>query len=78
MPLSTVGGATWPESVGTETPLASWGVHVWVLSSHQLPPKQSASTLQPPSASHLPLALHAVERHTTPPLAAVQGPSPSA
>ena len=59
-------------------PLASFGVHVCVVSLHQLPPAQSASRLQPPAGSQRPFVLHAPERHTTPPLAIVQGPSPTA
>ena len=74
-------GLVCPGSVGIRVPFASFGVHVCVLSMHQLPPTQSASTLQPPRGSHLPFVLHAPERHTTPPLPelpAVHGPSPFA
>jgi hypothetical protein len=45
---------------------------------HQLPPVQSASTSQPPAGMHVPLAEHALERHTVPALAVVHGPSPTA
>src|SRR3977135_3654060 len=65
-------------SVGTAVPFMSFGVHMCAISLHQLPPAQSASTLQPPAGSQRPLALHAPERHTTGPLATVQGPSPTA
>ena len=68
-------------SVGTAPPLAIFGVQVWVLSSHQLPPEQSASTSQPPAGSQVPLVLQAPERQTTPPLPVgpgVHGPSPTA
>ena len=63
-------------SLGIVTPLGSLAVQVWVLSVHQLPPVQSASTLQPPRGSQSPLVLHAVERQTVGPVATVQGPSP--
>jgi hypothetical protein len=65
-------------SVGTAPPLAIFAVHAWELSLHQLPLVQSASTLQPPGATHVPLVLHAPDRHTVAPLVAVQGPSPFA
>jgi hypothetical protein len=68
-------------SVGTLVPLASCGVHVCDVSSHQLPVGQSASTLQPPMGSHVPFELQVPDRHTTPPLPPVpgmQGPSPFA
>ena len=65
-------------SVGMGELFASFGVQVAVLSSHQLPAVQSASVKQPPLGSHTPLVLHAPERHTVAPLAAVQGPSPLA
>ena len=52
------------------------GVQVCMLSSHQLPPAQSASTLQPPAGSQVPLALQAPERQTVAAFAVVHGPSP--
>ncbi len=76
VPLSV--GAVCGGSLGTGAPFASFGVQVWVLSWHQLPPAQSASTSQPPSGSQTPLTLHAVERQTTGPVGPVQGPSPVA
>jgi hypothetical protein len=65
-------------STGTAVPLASCPVQMCVVSSHQLPAVQSASTLQPPLGSHVPLVLHAPERQTVAPVTAVQGPSPLA
>jgi hypothetical protein len=65
-------------SVGITVPLESCGVHACVLSSHQLPPVQSASTLHPLGGAHVPFMLHVPERHTTPPFVAVHGPSPLA
>ena len=76
VPLSV--GLVCGGSLGTARRSASLGVQVCVLSLHQLPPAQSASTLQPPAGSQRPLTLHAPERHTVPPLPAVQGPSPLA
>ena len=76
MPFS-VGFVCGP-SVGTPPPFAIFGVQVCTLSSHQLPPEQSVSTLQLPAASQVPFELHAPERQTTPPFATVQGPSPFA
>ena len=49
-----------------------------MLSSHQLPPVQSASLAQPPDGSQTPLVLQLPDRHTVAPLAAVHGPSPLA
>jgi hypothetical protein len=65
-------------SFGIAVPFASCGVHVWVLSSHQLPPEQSASTSHPPAGSHVPFVLQVPERHTTGPVGPVHGPSPTA
>jgi hypothetical protein len=65
-------------SVATAVPFASFGVQVCVLSAHQSAATQSASTLHPPAGSHVPLVLHAAERHTVVPLATVHGPSPLA
>ena len=65
-------------SVGISVPLETFGVHMWALSLHQLPPEQSASTLQPPEGAHVPLLLHFPERQTVPPFTIVQGPSPTA
>jgi hypothetical protein len=65
-------------STGIDVPLASFGVHVPVVSSHQLPPVQSASVAQPPAGSQTPEPLHVPERQTVAPLPAVQGPSPFA
>jgi hypothetical protein len=76
MPFS-VGFVCGP-SVGRAPPFAIFGVQVCTLSSHQLPPEQSASTLQVPAGSQTPLTLHMPERQTPPPLATVQGPSPFA
>src|SRR6185312_8473413 len=56
-------------SLGTGEPLASFGVHWCIDSSHQLPPLQSASTLQLPSGSHWPLALHMPLSQEAPPVA---------
>ena len=76
MPFSV--GLVCGPSVGSAPPLAIGAVHVWVLSSHQLPPPQSPSTLQPPAGPQVPLALHTPERQTTTELVALQGPSPLA
>ena len=65
-------------SIGIATPFGSVGVQVCMLSMHQLPAVQSASTLQVPAARQVPLALHTPERQTVGPVAAVQGPSPLA
>jgi hypothetical protein len=61
-----------------DAPLASLGVHTWVLSEHQLPPAQSASTSQPLAGSQFPVTLQVAERHTVPAVIGVQGPSPVA
>jgi hypothetical protein len=61
-------------SVGMAVLLASVGVQVCSVSLHQLPPVQSASTLQPPAGSHKRLLLHAPVRHTVAAFAAVHGP----
>jgi hypothetical protein len=63
-------------SVGSAVPFVSSGVQAWLLSRHQLPVEQSASTLQPPAGSHVPFVLHAPERHTAPAVAVVHGPVP--
>src|SRR5580704_9470420 len=76
IPLSV--GLVWEASVGTATPLASCAVHVCALSLHQWPVAQSASTLQLPAASHVPVALQAPERHTEAPASELHGPSPLA
>jgi hypothetical protein len=65
-------------SVGTTTPLASCATQTWVVSLHQVPVEQSASTTQVAGASQTPLLLHRPERHTVPALPDVQGPSPLA
>jgi hypothetical protein len=65
-------------SVGTTIPLGSVGKQAFMLSLHHLPVGQSASTLQPPDFSHVPLVLHMPEMQTVPPFATVQGPSPFA
>jgi hypothetical protein len=57
------------------TPFAICGVQTLVVSLHQLPARQSASTSQPPIGSQLPSTLHEPERHTTGPVATVHGPS---
>src|SRR6185312_3816092 len=62
-------GFMWGGSLGTGEPLASFGVHWCIDSSHQLPPLQSASTLQLPSGSHWPLALHMPLSQEAPPVA---------
>jgi hypothetical protein len=71
-------GLVWGGSFGRDAPFASLGVQACVLSAHQLPPVQSPSTLQPPMGSQVPFTLQAPDRHTVPPVAAVQGPSPIA
>ena len=58
--------------------MGSVGVQACDVSLHQVPAEQSASTLHPPTGSHVPLTLQAPDRQTVPPLAAVQGPSPLA
>jgi hypothetical protein len=65
-------------SVGTGIPFATAGVHACVVSLHQSPAGQSASTLHPPAGSHRPLVLHVSDRQTMLAFAAVQGPSPFA
>jgi hypothetical protein len=65
-------------SVGRGWPLATVGAQRCVVSLHHVPVAQSASTLHPPAGSHVPFVLHMPERHTTPPFATVQGPSPFA
>jgi hypothetical protein len=65
-------------SVGMPTPFASWGVHSWAVSLHQLPEGQSESTLQPPVPWHTPPEPHMPERQTVVPSDAVHGPSPLA
>jgi len=61
-------------SVGSGLPFGSVALQVCELCSHHLPLAQSASRLQPLAERHLPSAPHAPERHTTAPLALVQGP----
>ena len=80
VPFSVGSGALCAPSVGTGRPLPTLGMQVCAVSSHQLPPVQSASTLQPPGGSQSLLLLHMVERQTTPlPVApGTQGPSPTA
>jgi hypothetical protein len=41
-------------------------------------PEQFASVVQPPAVPHVPFGEHTPERHTMPPFAGEQGPSPSA
>jgi hypothetical protein len=65
-------------SVGIAVPFESCGVHVCTDALHQLPPVQSASTLQPPAGWHLPFELQAPERQTVAAFVASHGPSPSA
>jgi len=73
------GVSMWFGSVGTGMPFATVGEHMFVVSLHQLPVAQSASTLQPPAGSQTMLVLlHMVERQTVPPLDDEQGPSPFA
>ncbi len=72
-PLST--GDVCSGSLGMGLPLASLGVQLCEASLHQLLPGQSASRLQPPDCSHVPLTLHAPLRQTVAPSAIVQGPS---
>jgi hypothetical protein len=71
-------GLVWAASLGIAPPLASSAVQAWAVSSHHVPPAQSASTLQPAGERQAPFALHAPERQTTLPVAAEQGPSPFA
>jgi hypothetical protein len=70
-------GFAWAPSLGTGVPLATVGRHMCIVSLHQVPAAQSASTLQPPEGSHVPLTLHIPERQTLL-VAGVQGPSPFA
>jgi hypothetical protein len=72
---SSVGDMCAP-SFGSATPLATCGAQVWLVSLHQLPALQSASTSQPPIGSQTPEVLHAPERQTTVAVPAVHGPSP--
>jgi hypothetical protein len=76
VPLSV--GLECAGSEGTAPPFATCGVHMWLVSLHQLPAEQSASTLQPPDGSQVPLVLHMPEMQTVPPFTTVQGPSPFA
>lgn len=74
LPVSV--GFVWGVSVGTSVPLLSFDLQLRVLSSHQLPAVQSASTLQPAAGRQVRSALHAPERHTTAALASLHGPAP--
>src|SRR6202044_2186351 len=56
MPFSV--SSVWAGSVGTAPPFATFAAQVWVVSSHHWP-GQSASWLQPPAGSQVPLTLHA-------------------
>ncbi len=68
-----------PDTVGMGCPLAIFATHVELGVSQYWLGLQSLSMLQPLESSHLPLLLHAPERHTaTPEGAGVHEPSPSA
>ena len=54
--------------------LASFGVQACMAALHQLPPVQSASTLQPPAGWQSRLLLHEPVRQTVAAFAEVQGP----
>ena len=62
-------------SVGMAMPLSRVGKQALLVSLHQLPVAQSASTLQPSAGKHTPPSeLHLAERHTVVPSSAVHGP----
>jgi hypothetical protein len=73
VPLSA--GPVCGGSTGSAVPLGSRAVQTRVVSLHHEPLAQSTSTRQPPGGTHDPLALQLAERHTTPAVAAVHGPS---
>jgi hypothetical protein len=71
-------GFVWGGSFATGCPLGAFGVQTCDVSLHQVPAKQSPSTLQPPAGLQVPLVLQEADWQTMPPLAIVQGPSPFA